>query len=65
MTPGVAGLQWGHVNEDVEEIEPSTHPLLHIEVLQWGHVNEDVEEQARGLGAFLGGPVGASMGPRQ
>ena len=36
-------LQWGHVNEDVEEDEAKRTEAMD-ERLQWGHVNEDVEE---------------------
>ncbi len=58
----VVPLQWGHVDEDVEE---SPNPIRRppISKLQWGHVDEDVEEWAavevaRAL-------TGASMGPRR
>src|SRR5271157_1740763 len=39
----VCSLQWGHVNEDVEELGLSEFLAKHS-CLQWGHVNEDVEE---------------------
>ena len=36
-------LQWGHVNEDVEE-KAAIEMRRAKHGLQWGHVNEDVEE---------------------
>jgi len=36
-------LQWGHVDEDVEEAGMSGYPAFSRQ-LQWGHVDEDVEE---------------------
>ena len=38
-----AHLQWGHVNEDVEEVLMLSLSSTAL-ILQWGHVNEDVEE---------------------
>ena len=39
-------LQWGHVNEDVEEAGESDIGEGRLR-LQWGHVNEDVEEERK------------------
>ena len=36
-------LQWGHVDEDVEEAGRHSIPAA-VTSLQWGHVDEDVEE---------------------
>jgi len=36
------GLQWGHVQSDVETEEPQSRQTK-ISRLQWGHVQSDVE----------------------